>query len=154
MERTNYDPDKPQNLMTYPMLAQAQPQPQPSASIQGSSGGLPISPGDNVELPWGVILIFALAVAALWKILMDRIKSNENNLKNQVDECNKGHKEANGKILELSTRMARVEGEHEGIRGLCKSVLEIVDHNTKNRDSRGHGDSNIRRDTPGRPETD
>lgn len=88
------------------------------------------------SLPTGVewpVILTALtgAITALWRHLVVRQASIEKRLVGKLDKCEDEHKEKDTKILNLTERVARVEGRYETIERMHREVLDIVSHPQK-----------------------
>lgn len=65
-------------------------------------------------------------VALFWRIIHN---AHEKAIA-ELDECQRKHEESDQKIVEISSRVAYLEGQQDGVKGFAQKVLDIVHQKT------------------------
>lgn len=66
--------------------------------------------------------ILSTAIAVLWGLI---VKHNAK-ISNELDNCRKSHRETSDKMLDMSTRLGRLEGSQAATKDLAERVITEV----------------------------
>lgn len=91
---------------------------------------------ESIHVPMAWIVTagggLATAVAALWREQLKRSKDTSKKL----DDCEDKHEQTQGLVIELSSRVGRLEGKAEGkaegVDELAQSVIDLVRKDGRN----------------------
>lgn len=86
----------------------------------------------------GAFAAMSAVIAALWKYISVRDQAERARLDNyqtkeqlRLERCELLHAEQAAAVVDLTKRLSYLEGEHDGIKNLSRSVLETLERRRK-----------------------